>query len=178
MSKLFISYRRDDSADVTGRVHDRLKGHFGDGSIVLDIDTVPTAFDFRKCIGETVNQCDVLLAVIGDRWLGARFTDGPQQGGRRLDDNHDHVRIEIESALARGIPVVPLLVGKAMMPAEAHLPDGLKQLAFRNAAEARSGLDFHAQVDRLIRGLEQLLARKRELQRRRREGDAYCERRP
>ena len=79
---------------------------------------------------------------------------------RRLDDPHDYMHIEIESALARGIPVVPLLVGKATMPAEAHLPDGLKELAYRNAAEARSGREVRGQVDRLIRGLEQLLAKK------------------
>ncbi len=163
MSKLFISYRRDDSADVTGRLHDRLKGHFGDGTIFLDIDTIPPGLDFRKSIGDAVNQCDVLLAVIGDHWLDARYADGPQQGGRRLDDPHDYVRIEIESALARDIPVVPLLVGKALMPAEAQLPDGLKELAFRNAAQARSGPDFQGHVDRLIGWLDQFLSRKREL---------------
>ena len=59
------------------------------------------------------------------------------------------------------------------MPAEADLPDGLKELAYRNAAEVRSGPDFHGQVDRLIRGLEQLLARKRELREGVREGDPH-----
>ena len=163
MSKLFISYRRDDSADVTGRLHDRLKGHFGDGTIFLDIDTIPFGMDFRKCVGDAVNQCDVLLAVIGDHWLDACYADGPQKGSRRLEDPHDYVRIEIEAALARAIPVVPLLVGRASMPADVRLPDGLKELAFRHAAEARSGPDFQGHVDRLIRGLEQLLARRREL---------------
>jgi formylglycine-generating enzyme required for sulfatase activity len=163
MSKLFISYRHQDSADIIGRLHERLNGHFGDGSIFLDIDTIPIGMDFRKCIGDAVNQCDVLLAVIGDHWLDGRFADGPQQGSRRLDDPNDYVRVEIESALARGIPVVPLLVGKATMPSEAHLPDGMRELAFRHAAEVRSGLDFAAHVDRLISGLEKLLARKREL---------------
>ena len=163
MSKLFISYRHDDSADITGRLHERLLGHFGGGSIFLDIDTIPIGMDFRRCIGDAVNQCDVLLAVIGDHWLGARFADGPQQGSRRLEDPNDYVRIEIESALARGIPVVSLLVGKATMPGEALLPDGLRELAFRNAAEVRSGLDFPAHVDRLINRLEKLLALKREL---------------
>jgi formylglycine-generating enzyme required for sulfatase activity len=163
MSKLFISYRHDDSADVTGRLHERLLGHFGDGNIFLDIDTIPIGMDFRRCIGDAVNQCDVLLAVIGDRWLDARFADGPRQGGRRLEDPNDYVRIEIESALARGIPVVPLLVGKATMPGEAHLPDGLKELAFRHAAEVRPGLDFPAHVDRLINRLEKLLVLRREL---------------
>jgi eukaryotic-like serine/threonine-protein kinase len=163
MSNLFISYRRDDSADVTGRLHDRLKGHFGDGTIFLDIDNIPFGLDFRQSIGDAVNQCDVLLAVIGDHWLDARYADGPQQGCRRLDDPNDYMRIEIGAALARGIPVVPLLVGRASMPAEAQLPDGLKELAFRNAAQARSGPDFHEHVDRLIRGLEQFLVKKREL---------------
>jgi TIR domain len=163
MSKLFISYRRDDSADVTERLHDRLKRHFGDGTIFLDVDTIPFGMDFRQSIGDAVNQCDVLLAVIGDHWLDARYPDGPQQGCRRLENPRDYVRIEIEAALARGIPVVPLLVGRASMPAEVDLPDELKALAFRNAAEARSGPDFHGHVDRLIRGLDQLLERARKL---------------
>ena len=81
--------------------------------------------------------------MIGDQWLDARFEDGPRKNQRRLDDPNDYVRIEIESALARGIPVVPLLVGRNSMPGEADLPDGLKELAYRNAAEVRSGPDFH-----------------------------------
>ncbi len=173
MSKLFISYRRDDSTDVTGRLHDLLKRHFGEGNIFLDIHTIPPGLDFRQCIGDEVNQCEVLLAVIGDDWLDARYTVGPQQGSRRLDDPNDFVRIEIEAALARGIPVIPLLVGKASMPAEAQLPDALKELAFRNAAEARSGPGFHGDVDRLIQGMEKLLERNRYL-RTRRYGDPQC----
>jgi hypothetical protein len=89
MSKLFISYRRDDSADITGWLHDHLQGHFGDGTIFLDIDNIPFDMDFRQSIGEAVNQCDVVLAVIGEHWLDARYGDGPEQGCRRLDDPHD-----------------------------------------------------------------------------------------
>jgi HEPN domain-containing protein len=163
MSKIFMSYRRQDSADVTGRLHDRLETHFGQGAVFIDIDAIPLGLDFRKHLGDAVNQCDVLLAVIGDHWLDARYENGHNKGQRRLDDPHDFVRIEIESALARGIPVVPLLVGRNAMPAVADLPDGLKELAYRNAAEVRSGPDFRGQVDRLIRGLEQLVAKKREL---------------
>ena len=129
----------------------------------MDIDAIPLGVDFRKYLADEVNQCDVLLAVIGDHWLDAAYRDGPKKDTRRLDDPQDYVRIEIESALARGIPVVPLLVGRTAMPGETDLPDGLKELAYRNAAAVRSGPDFHGQVDRLIRGLEQLLARKREL---------------
>jgi hypothetical protein len=130
----------------------------------MDIDTMPLGVDFRQYLANEVNQCDILLAVIGDHWLDASYGDGPQEDTRRLDDPQDYVCIEIEAALARGIPVVPLLVGRTAMPRAAELPDRLKELAYRNAAAVRSGPDFHGQVDRLIQGLEQLVARRRELQ--------------
>jgi eukaryotic-like serine/threonine-protein kinase len=163
MSKLFVSYRRDDSADVTGRLHEKLESHFGPGTVFMDIEAIPLGVDFRMHLAEEVNRCDVLLAVIGDHWLDATYKDGPKKDARRLDDPQDYVRIEVESALARGVPVVPLLVGRTAMPREADLPDGLKELAYRNAAAVRSGPDFHGQVDRLIRGLEQLLVRNRDI---------------
>jgi formylglycine-generating enzyme required for sulfatase activity len=163
MSRCFISYRRDDSADVTGRLSDRLKSRFGPEAVFLDIDGIPLGVDFRRYLADEVNRCDVLLAVIGDLWLEATYLDGPKLGTRRLDDPDDFVRIEIEAALARGIPVVPLLVGRSALPRASDLPDSLKELAYRNAAAVRSGPDFDGQVDRLIRGLEQLLATNRKL---------------
>ena len=75
----------------------------------MDIDAMSLGRDFRKQLADAVNQCDVLLAVIGDHWLDAR---DPKKGTRRLDDPEDWVRIEIAAALARDIPVVPLLVGR------------------------------------------------------------------
>ena len=164
MRKLFISYRRRDSADATGRIYDRLLAHFGHEAVFLDVDGIPLGMDFRKHLSEAVGQCEVLVAVIGEHWLTACSEQGPFLGRRRLDDPQDYVRIEIEAALARGIPVVPVLVAHATMPSEADLPVGLKDLAYRNAAEVRSGPNFGGQVGRLIRGLEQLLARKSELQ--------------
>jgi hypothetical protein len=163
MPKVFISYRRQDNADVTGRLHDRLDLEFGRDSVFMDIDTIPPGVDFRMRLSEGVQQCDVLLAVIGDRWLDASFEGGPKTGKRRLEDPDDYVRIEVESALALGIPVVPVLVGRAAMPAETDLPRVLKELAYKNAAEARSGPTFHDNVDRLIRGLQNLLTNKQEL---------------
>jgi hypothetical protein len=157
MPKIFISYRREDSEAVTGRIDDRLVPHFGRGRVFLDVDTIPFGVDFRKHLDQAVGRCDVLLAVIGEQWLNARYPDGPKRGQRRLDDPADFVRLEIQSALARGIPVIPVLVGKATMPREEDLPDGLKPLVYRHAAEVRSGQDFHDHVDRLIRGIEQML---------------------
>jgi hypothetical protein len=154
MAKIFISYRREDSEHVTGRIFDHLEARFGRDNVFLDIDTIPFGADFRRHVGQAVGQCGALLAVIGEQWLDVRYREGPKQGQRRLDDPADFVRIEIESALARGIPVVPVLVGQATMPRAEDLPEGLKELAYRNAAEVRAGRDFRGQVERLIRSLE------------------------
>jgi hypothetical protein len=157
MPRIFLSYRREDSEHIAGRLYDRLKARFGRGNVFMDLDTIPFGVDFREHLGQAVARCDVLLAVIGEAWLDVRFENGPRQGQRRLDDPADFVRIEVESALARNIPVIPVLVGKAAMPAEQELPQGtLRALAFRNAAEVRSGRDFHDHVSRLIRGIEHL----------------------
>ena len=124
MPRIFLSYRRDDSADAAGRLHDRLDAHFGNDAVFMDVDRIPFGVDFRKHLDEAVGQCDILLAVIGEDWLDVRHPEGPRAGQRRLDDPADFVRIEIVSALAREIPDVPVLVGRARMPSEAEFPGG------------------------------------------------------
>jgi hypothetical protein len=156
MPKIFVCYRREDSEGVTGRLYDRLAAHFGRAAIFMDVDTIPFGVDFREHLDQAVRQCDVLLAVIGDRWLESRPASGANQD-RRLDDPADFVRIEIQAGLARKVPVIPVLVGRAAMPSERQLPPELADLAYRNAAEVRSGPDFHNHVDRLIRGIERLV---------------------
>lgn len=157
MTKLFLSYRREDSQDITGRMYDSLVAHFGEGKVFMDVDTIPLGVDFREHLSACVAGCDVFLAVIGNSWLDARHATGANAGKRRLDDPADYVRIEIAAALARGIPVIPILVGGATMPAEEQLPADLAALAYRNAAEVRSGRDFHSNIKRLIGGVEQLV---------------------
>jgi hypothetical protein len=154
MPRIFISYRREDSGDAAGRLCDRLQTRFGRGNVFMDVDSIPYGVDFPQHLAQTVSRCDVLLAVIGQRWLEARYADGPKQGQRRLDDPEDFVRIEIQSALTRAIAVVPVLIGQASMPRADDLPDDLKQLAFRNAAEVRPGRDFRTHVDRLAHSLD------------------------
>ena len=148
MSKIFLSYRRQDSAGVAGRIYDRLRAHFGSDAVFMDIDSIPFGEDFREHIDAAVGQCDVVLAVIGTKWAGE--TDAH----RRLDDPRDFVRIELESALHRNLPVIPILIDHARMPGEADLPPSLARLAFRNAIDVDQGRDFHPHVDRLIRGIE------------------------
>jgi hypothetical protein len=156
MSRVFISYRRDDSADVTGRIFDRLRLHFEQKSVVFrDVDNIPFGRDFRDVIKEAVESCEVLLAVIGPTWVDIRNEDGE----RRLDDPNDFVRLEIEAALKRKIPVIPLLVNRAGMPKDVQLPDSLQQLAFRHGCEIRHDPDFHRDMNRLIRELTKMLVK-------------------
>ena len=146
---VFISYRRVDSADITGRIYDRLTQHFGRDRIFKDVDSIPLGLDFRKHLQASVNQSGVLLAVIGKNWLAAA-----DRGQKRIHDSKDHLRIELETALQRGIPIVPVLVQGATVPGEEELPSSLGPLAYRNGIEVRPDPDFHGDMDRLIRGVE------------------------
>ncbi|MFI5460965.1 MAG: SUMF1/EgtB/PvdO family nonheme iron enzyme [Isosphaerales bacterium] len=148
MSKIFLSYRRQDSAGVAGRIYDRLCAHFGTDAVFMDIDSIPPGEDFREHIDLAVGQCDVVLAVIGTKWAGE------SDAQRRLDDPKDFVRIELESALHRNLPVIPILIDHRRMPGEADLPPSLARLAYHNATDVDQGRDFNHHVKRLIRGIE------------------------
>lgn len=150
---IFISYRRSDSHDVTGRIYDRLSEHFGRDVVFKDVHSIPFGVDFRTHLNQGVGNCLVLVAVIGPSWLSVQDGDGK----RRLDNPDDWVRAEIETALTREIPVIPLLVSGARLPKVAELPEPLKPLAYHNAAQARPDPDFHRDLDRLIRRLEEIV---------------------
>jgi hypothetical protein len=129
---IFVSYRRDDSQAQADRLCDRLVqvGHF---EVFQDVDRMPPGLDFRRVLAEKVARCDVFLAVIGDAWLSISGTSGTH----RIDDPEDWVRIEIEAALSRDIPVIPVLVGNASVPLAKELPESLRELAFRHAVRVR-----------------------------------------
>ncbi len=146
--KIFISYRRADSADVVGRIYDSLVQEFGRESIFKDVDSIPMGVDFRKFLADSVTQCNVFLAIIGRHWLVT------EDGRRRLDDSTDWVRIEIESALARNIPVVPITVSGASLPPASELPASLQDLVYRNSMAVRSDPDFHHDMQRLAKSIQ------------------------
>jgi TIR domain len=100
-----ISYRRQETSGMAGRLYDRLAARFGDDQVVMDLDTIALGVDFAEVITQAVGTCQVLLASIGPRWLTA--TD--EGGRRRLDDPDDIVRLEIAAALERDIRVIPIL---------------------------------------------------------------------
>lgn len=154
--KVFLSYRRDDARHLAERIYKQLATHLGSESVFKDVDSVPLGSDFRKVIEDAVKQCDVLLVVIGEKWLDIRTAGGQ----RRLNDPNDFVRLEIEAALSREIPVIPVVADQAMIPRPEDLPDSLEQLAYRQSAVVRPDPDFDRDMDRLTHSLSRMLPRR------------------
>jgi len=150
-ANIFINYRREDSSGHAGRLFDALSGHFA-GRLFMDIDTLQPGVDFVDAIEQAVGSCEVLIVVIGREWL----TIHDAAGHRRLDDPADFVRLELESALARNIRVIPVLVQDAPMPRAEELPPSLARLARRNAIELSDARWAH-DVQRLSRTLQDIL---------------------
>src|SRR5579862_959179 len=115
---IFVSYRRQESSHLAGRLYDRLADRFGEDQMFMDVDTIEPGVDFAEEIFRAVASCKVLLAIIGPSWLTA--TDA--NGRRRLDDPDDIVRLEIEAALGRSVRVIPILIEGAVMPTRQDLP--------------------------------------------------------
>jgi hypothetical protein len=144
VGKVFLNYRRDDSEGYVGRLYDHLTQRFP-GRIFRDVTGLRPGEDFVNALDREGVSCQVLLAVIGRRWLAS--TDG--DGRRRLDDPEDILRKEIVHALGRNVLVVPVLVGGATMPAIEALPQELKPLGRRQALSI-SELDFEHDLERLM----------------------------
>ena len=145
MPRVFISYRRDDSAAHAGRIYDRLRDHFGAEQVFRDIDAITPGAKFAKVIAERIENCDALIAIIGKDWL--RAEDG--EGKRRLDDPDDWVKAEILEALTRDKLVIPALVEGARMPKDSELPTEIAALAGCHAIEI-SESRFDYDTDRLL----------------------------
>ena len=154
-STIILSYRREDSAGVTGRIFDRLTQEFGTDRVFMDIDSMPAGVDFHDHLQEILADCGALLVVVGKSWRSQR-----KGQPARIMDPDDWVRIEVETALQRGIPVVPLLIDGASLPSRDQLPESLWPLLRRNALPVDSGRDFHAQLSRLVRDLRLQLGSK------------------
>jgi uncharacterized protein YecT (DUF1311 family) len=153
MAKIAISYRRLDSQDITGRIFDRLAQAYGKSTVFRDIDSILPGIDFRIQIDAALKATDVLLVIVGPHWLGR--SDG---AASRMDNEADPVRIEVETALKRDIPIIPVLVSGMKMPEPAELPESLRDFAFRHAVTVDGGRDFDHHIDGLIRALNQFFA--------------------
>jgi len=131
--KVFISYRRDDAAGFSHAIHDRLVEFLPDERVFMDVHGIETGADFSKRLEAALAQCVVLLVLIGKRWAGS-----DESGGSRLQDPQDWVRLEVASALRRGITVIPVLLDGASMPTERTLSEELRPLTRLNAVDVRT----------------------------------------
>ena len=150
--RIFLSYRRADSAAVVDHLYTRLVAKYGRKCIFRDLDNIPIGKDFRDHIREVIDECDVVLAVIGRHWCG-----GKGASANRIMRDDDPVRIEIEEGLKAHALVVPVLVGGANMPSAASLPPSLEEFRARNAATLATGLDFEHHLASLFGKLDEYL---------------------
>ncbi len=152
MQGIFISYRRNDTSGITGRIFDNLVLEFGPDQVFMDVDGIEPGLDFHEVLSERVGGCQIFLAVIGRRWLSEQDANGM----RRIDQENDFVRIEIESALNRDIRVIPILFDGAAMPSADDLPEAIRSLSRRSALEIGHA-NFHGDFSRLVKVLHKVL---------------------
>ena len=151
--KVFITYRREESAAHAGRLYDAMVGRFGEDNVFMDVDMAP-GVDFVERITDAVAACHVLIVVMGPRWA----TVEDEQGRPRLADPEDFVRLEVETALRRpDVTPIPVLVAGARMPNREDLPPEVRAITRRNALEL-GDQRWRYDVGRLISTLDELLA--------------------
>ena len=157
MTQIFISYRRADSQAIADRIHDHMAREFGANNVFQDVEDIPPGADFREYLAHAVASSDVLLVIIGKRWLD--ITD--EMGKRRLDDATDFVRIEVETGLNRdNVLVIPIMVDATTMPSVKSLPPTLRALTYRNGVIVRHNPYFDHDIERLIARIKERFIRK------------------
>lgn len=140
--RVFISYRRDDTAGHAGHLYADLVAQFGADRVFMDTETIEPGADFTERLRREIESSDVLIALIGKRWLV-----------RRLREPQDYVRLEIQLALDRKLRVIPVLVQGARMPSVTQLPESIGDLSHRNALEISNSRWGH-DVKELVAALE------------------------
>jgi hypothetical protein len=150
---IFLSYRRQDAAPYARLLKSQLSDRFPDADVFMDLDSIEAGLDFAEVIRDAVGSCTVLVALIGHRW--ATVTD--EEGHRRLDNLDDYVRFEVQTALERGVRVIPVLVDGAKPLRQQQLPSELQKLARLNALELTYGR-YEYDADQLLDTIQRVLA--------------------
>lgn len=151
-AKVFITYRREETAPHAGRLYDAMAARFGEDNVFMDVDMAP-GVDFVQRITEAVAGCQVLIVVMGPEWA----TVQDEQGTARLANPEDFVRLEVETALKRPeVTPIPVLVSGARMPRREDLPAEVGAITRRNALEL-SDHRWRNDVGRLMGTLDELL---------------------
>ncbi|MDF1738660.1 MAG: toll/interleukin-1 receptor domain-containing protein [Verrucomicrobiales bacterium] len=145
---VFISYRRKDSAEVVGRIYDRLCDQFGAEAVFKDVDSIPLGDDIHKHLDAAVRHAEVCIAIIGPNWMP------PDQSGAREKPDFDFVQQEIECSLSHCIPIIPVFVHGGKFPPASEIPNSLHSLSRINGSIVRPDPDFETDMARLVRGIE------------------------
>lgn len=146
--KIFVNYRRGDAPDSTGRLHDRLEQEFSAETVFMDVEGhIKPGDDFIEVIREQVRTCDILLVVIGPRWM--------ELLQKRKEAGDDFVVVEIQTALENGKRLIPVLVLGADMPQAENLPARIRDLARKNAVVLRHDR-FRSDCQSLIDAIKKL----------------------
>ena len=154
--RVFISYRRDDTASAAGRLYDRMSQVLGKTNVFFDVSTIGGGADFIREIATQIGASNVALIFIGDKWMGMAQSTGKG----RLWDSNDHVRAEVHAALCRSMLVLPILVGGARMPKLEELPEDIGAITTRNALPLRHE-SFDDDVENIVTAVLGKSARKR-----------------
>jgi len=154
MPGIFLSYRREDAEAEAGRLYEALKQRLPATTVFRDIDDIPPGVKFADHIRSKVAGSDIFLAVIGPGWESAV----DEKKSRRLDSKDDFVRIEIEEAIGRKIPIIPALVRGASMPHADALPLSIRDLSEWQNHELPARL-WKESCARLVESIQPLLAK-------------------
>ncbi|MBN2534473.1 MAG: toll/interleukin-1 receptor domain-containing protein [Spirochaetales bacterium] len=160
-NKIFISYRRKDSADITGRIVDRLIAKFGSTNILRDVDSIPLGVNFANYIDKLLQSTSVCLVVIGKKWLSLCNSKSERENTESID----FVQVEIETALMQRLPIIPVLLQNAIVPSKDQLPKSIDKLSFQNGIAIRPDPDFNLDIERLILGIKEGICKMKKMRR-------------
>ena len=150
MSKIFISYRRNDTKYVAKKIFKDLAYFFGEHNLFLDVDSIPPGVDFQTFIEKSVKECNILLAIIGSNWISS----SEKEFKNKLFNPNDFVRIELEIAIQEKIPIIPILIDYAKFPSKEDLPNPLHPLTNKNAFPIRSNDLFTNDIKKISKILK------------------------
>jgi len=142
---IFISYRRSDG-DIVGRMHDALARTFGPNAVFQDVEDLGAGRRFRPQLESAIESSRIVIAVIGPDWVQ-----------ERLKSESDVLRQELELALRKGVPIVPVTLNTAVLPDPRSVPTTLRRIFDYQSFVVRSGAEFGASMNRLVEALRPIL---------------------
>lgn len=151
--KLFINYRREDSAGDARSLFGALTRHFGDDNVFLDVSSISAGERFEETLRLALRESAAFIAVIGPDWHRLLL---------ERQDRHevDYVFLEIEAALHQDLVVVPVFLSRAgkmhALPRSESLPSSLIGL-FSSQMQVVSHERFERDVEELVHAIRKQL---------------------